>query len=171
MSKDIMISCDDTCYKCPLQQAIMQFYKALDAIEIPENEVEDRNAAFKKIEEDLRRRRMTDKYKEMIKAARKLKELCSKTQCENCPFELMGKRGQMACELSTSAPMGWHLTGEDVEPEIDWSKVAVDTPILVRSSEENEWWWKRYFAKYENGLVYAFNNGMTSWTAQDLVAA
>ena len=35
------------------------------------------------------------------------------------------------------------------EPETDWSKVEVDTPILVRADEE-EAWLKRYFAKYEN---------------------
>ena len=37
------------------------------------------------------------------------------------------------------------------EPEIDWYKVAVDTPILVRDSEDEEWQ-RRYFAKYENFL-------------------
>lgn len=28
---------------------------------------------------------------------------------------------------------------EYVEPPVDWSKVAVDTPILVRDSEEEAW--------------------------------
>ena len=49
------------------------------------------------------------------------------------------------------------------EHEIDWYKVAVDTPILVRDSE-NEVWRKRYFAKYENGVVYAWMMGCTSWS-------
>lgn len=52
------------------------------------------------------------------------------------------------------------------EPEVDWSKVEVDTQILVRHSEKAEWI-RRYFAKYENGLVYAWSNGLTSWTAFD----
>ena len=52
------------------------------------------------------------------------------------------------------------------EPEIDWSKVAVDTPILVRGSD-NEEWNKRYFARYENGTIYAWKDGCTSWTAYD----
>lgn len=47
---------------------------------------------------------------------------------------------------------------------VDWSKVAVDTPILVRDSEE-EAWRKRHFAKYENGIVYAWGYGATSWSA------
>lgn len=51
---------------------------------------------------------------------------------------------------------------EYIDPPIDWSKVPVDTPILVRDSE-NDMWCKRHFAKYENGKVYAFTRGTTSW--------
>lgn len=50
------------------------------------------------------------------------------------------------------------------EPEIDWSKVEVDTPVLVKNIE-NEEWKKRHFAKYENGHVHVWNNGSTSWSA------
>ena len=53
---------------------------------------------------------------------------------------------------------------EDKEPEVDWNEVKVDTPILVRDSENTEWL-KKYFAKYENGHVYVWNLGRTSWTA------
>ena len=49
------------------------------------------------------------------------------------------------------------------EPEVDWSKVAVDTPILVRQGK-NGTWLERHFAKYENGNVYAWIDGQTSWT-------
>ena len=52
---------------------------------------------------------------------------------------------------------------EPEEPEVDWSKVEVDTPILVREYE-HENWVRRYFAKYEGGKVYVWNNGRTSWT-------
>ena len=55
---------------------------------------------------------------------------------------------------------------ESKEPEIDWSKVEVDTPILVRTVEGAEWF-KRHFAKYEDGRVFVWNNGKTSWTAHD----
>ena len=52
------------------------------------------------------------------------------------------------------------------EPEVDWSKVAVDTPILVKEykSEHEE---IIHFAKYENGIVYAWSNGCTSWTTYE----
>ena len=50
------------------------------------------------------------------------------------------------------------------EPETDWSKVEVDTPILVRTDEATPWV-RRYFAKYEDGIVYVWNLGRTSWSA------
>ena len=55
------------------------------------------------------------------------------------------------------------LMEEYKEPEVDWSKVAVDTPILVKDYE-NETWYERHFAKYEDGKVYAWSGGLTSWT-------
>ena len=52
---------------------------------------------------------------------------------------------------------------EPEEPEVDWSKVEVDTPILVRDHESQEWD-ARHFAKYENETIYAWDNGRTSWS-------
>ena len=73
--------------------------------------------------------------------------------------------GGMACGKCYLLQMIWLL--EDYkEPETDWSKVEVDTPILVKEYEESKWT-KRYFAKYEDGVVYAWNNGVTSWNAND----
>ena len=46
---------------------------------------------------------------------------------------------------------------------VDWSKVEVDTPIFVRNSIE-EVWKCRYFAMYEDGEVYAWQLGRTSWS-------
>jgi hypothetical protein len=58
------------------------------------------------------------------------------------------------------------LEKEYVEPEqqVDWSKVKVDTPILVKRSKEAEWE-RRYFAKFVDGKVCAWMGGATSWTA------
>lgn len=46
---------------------------------------------------------------------------------------------------------------------VDWSKVAVDTPILVRNN--GCVWTKRYFAEYKNGKVRTYFNGATSWSS------
>ena len=46
---------------------------------------------------------------------------------------------------------------------VDWRNVKVDTPVLV--SNDNKEWIKRYFARYEDGNVYCWLSGKTSWTA------
>ena len=55
------------------------------------------------------------------------------------------------------------------ESEIDWSKVEVDTPLLVRNYINGEWS-KRYFVKYEDGKVYTWINGRTSWNETGIYA-
>lgn len=66
-------------------------------------------------------------------------------------------------EFCSNEALNW-LFSEYKEPEVDWSKVKVDTPILVKDILKSEWI-KRYFAKYENGRVYAWKEGKTSWSA------
>lgn len=46
---------------------------------------------------------------------------------------------------------------------VEWNKVKVDTPILVRNSKDDNWE-KRYFAKVENDEIYAWDDGTTSWS-------
>lgn len=48
------------------------------------------------------------------------------------------------------------------EATIDWSKVPVDTPISI--SPDGEHWYRNHFAKYENGKVYFWRDGRTSYT-------
>lgn len=81
---------------------------------------------------------------------------CHKLACGDCLFNTHG-----SCYCGDKVDK-W-ANSEYVEPPIDWSKVAVDTPILIRDSSFSEWG-KRYFAKYENGIVYAWSNGATSWS-------
>lgn len=52
---------------------------------------------------------------------------------------------------------------EDYIDCTDWSKVEVDTPVLVKCDDTSDWN-RRYFAKYENGVVYAWSCGATEWT-------
>ena len=68
---------------------------------------------------------------------------------------------------------GGKYLGKDVEDTLDivreyspWSNVAVDTPVLVRD-DETEKWHRRYFAKYEDGLVYTWVHGATSWSNEN----
>lgn len=81
---------------------------------------------------------------------------CCDIPCAECDFHCSSD-----CETEA---VRW-LNSEYAEPPVDWSKVAVDTPILVRDSEK-ESWRKRYFAKYENGMVCTWGYGATSWSAR-----
>ena len=79
--------------------------------------------------------------------------------------------GGLACGACYMLQTIWLLEEyeEPKESEIDWGKVKVDTPILVKEYGEHDWV-KRYFAKYEGGKVYAWNSGCTSWTAHCMTA-
>lgn len=52
---------------------------------------------------------------------------CQELPCEDCVFYVLGK----GCDRSE---MKKWANSEYVEPPVDWSKVAVDTPILVRDN-------------------------------------
>ena len=108
-------------------------------------------------------------YKEKINAI-----LCEGVDIalENCQIDRCGNIDCSRCSFYTSdisscrrKTYEW-LVSEYKEPEedVDWSKVPVDTPVLVRDT--GDMWYKRYFAKYENGRVYTFAMGLTSWTAE-----
>lgn len=75
---------------------------------------------------------------------------CSK----NCIFRGDGRCTQKRLE---------RLQREYKEPEVevDWSKVEVNTPILVKKGINDEWT-ERYFAGYIDGKVCAFNVGQNS---------
>ena len=45
---------------------------------------------------------------------------------------------------------------------VEWENVPVDTPVIAETGLTKV---KLYFAKYENGRVYCFRGGKTSWTS------
>ena len=53
----------------------------------------------------------------------------------------------------------------EFEEHLDWSKVPVDTKVLV--SDNGKLWYKRHFAKYENGSVHVFPDGRSSFTTEE----
>lgn len=55
----------------------------------------------------------------------------------------------------------------DIEKVVDWSEVAIDTPIYVSDNSIEYCETPRHFAKYEDGKIYAWANGSTSFTAED----
>ncbi|MFR1251544.1 MAG: hypothetical protein ACLSCZ_10975 [Ruminococcus sp.] len=85
----------------------------------------------------------------------KLRE-CRGVRCNECAFE---NDGMASCGDSRRK---W-MEQEYKEPQVDWSRVPVDTPIYVRYRSSDEWE-KKHFAKFENNYVYAWSDGKTSWS-------
>ena len=62
------------------------------------------------------------------------------------------------------------VNAEYKESEIDWTKVPVDTPVLVANYEDESTWNRRYFYRYhdftKNSRQFeVFIDGATSWSA------
>lgn len=75
--------------------------------------------------------------------------------CNECIFN-------EECDLKSQK---W-LVSEYKDPaeNVDWSKVPIDTPVLVREYETDKWI-PRYFAGInEDGNVIASDSGATSWS-------
>lgn len=92
------------------------------------------------------------KKKEILNSLRRNSDVWHKVNCISC--------------LEILEPLEAIKTVMDYEISVNWAKINVDTPILVRDPKTGEWY-RRYFARYENGEVYAWANGTTSWSAKD----
>lgn len=83
---------------------------------------------------------------------------CRELNCKNCLFSSRYNENRF-CEANR---IKW-LVSEYKEPEVDWSKVVVDTPVLV--SVDGDFWLNRYFAGVDDeGKPLVFPDGRTSWS-------
>ncbi len=96
--------------------------------------------------------------KRYFQRVNKGREDCNGISCSEC---LLGNNIGNCCWLSNKG----YAKVDEFLSKVDWSKVPVDTKVLV--SDDNKRWVKRHFAKYENGWVYTFFGGATSWSADD----
>ena len=81
---------------------------------------------------------------------------CEEFSCEECDYYTK----------SCSDMTDWAEQEYIEQPNVDWSKVPVDTPIFVRDDDEEEWT-KRHFYKYVNGRIRTFDGGKTSFTSNN----
>ena len=79
---------------------------------------------------------------------------CANINCSDCEFN--------KCDASCNEEFTKWANSEYKEPEIDWNKVPVDTPVYVWNSDSNTY--KRHFAGYANDKIIAFTDGATSWS-------
>ena len=82
---------------------------------------------------------------------------CRYTACSKCDFNTTSCCPEEIRKWANS---------EYKEPEIDWSKVPIDTPIYVWDNGDSDIY-KRYFAGYDKkyNMIIAFDNGGTSWSS------
>lgn len=93
--------------------------------------------------------------------------LCSETECKDCKFSPMdvSKIDGLNCADRRKTWLKSHC--------IDWTKVLIDTKILVRNKFHDPEWEPKHFAgMYTNnkGESYPcyYATGVTSWTAKDV---
>ena len=79
---------------------------------------------------------------------------CVNVKCHDCEFN--------KCDASCNEEFTKWANSEYKEPEIDWNKVPVDTPVYVQNSDSDTY--KRHFAGYANDKIIAFTDGATSWS-------
>ena len=106
-----------------------------------------------------------EKYADKIKTYTNGSSYCEEIIIPNVLKPLGKSCVDTSCDVCNALTILWLMEEyeEPEEPEIDWSKVKIDTPILVRDFEGSDWF-RRHFAKYENGTVYAWDFGNTSWS-------
>ena len=85
---------------------------------------------------------------------------CSELECEDCIFS---RDEQDDCYCGEKIKK-WSEQ-EYVETPVDWSKVPVDTKVYVRDFD-SAYWNHRYFAKFEDGKIFTWANGTTSFSAK-----
>lgn len=83
---------------------------------------------------------------------------CVDIACKDCAFY----ESFDACRLNA---MKWAVE-EYTEPEVDWTKVPIDTPVLI--SGDGKEWYRRYFSGVdENGSPTVFCCGTTRWSSKN----
>lgn len=117
-----------------------------------------------------------EKYKnELMNVIKKDGKLCEFVKKHEV-FRMFGKNSisycKMTCVTCGTALQLWldEEYGEPPKPEVDWSKVPVDTLVRVQYDKSNKWF-LRYFKKYEHGAVAPYVtwvSGTTSATSGGL---
>ena len=83
---------------------------------------------------------------------------CGKIDCDECLFNECGKA---FCYYVKKKWLDQPVF--DLEKDIDWSKVPVDTPVLVWSSGNCTY--NRYFSGIKDGRFGTYGDGLTSWSS------
>lgn len=101
-----------------------------------------------------------EKYKDFVIDCIKKNDICDLADKVYGTAKCSDRR----CYKCTERVADW--LNEEYEPHIDWSKVPVDTPVIVSYSGKK---YKRHFASYDKGFVMCFDNGTTHWSCNGTI--
>lgn len=103
------------------------------------------------------------KKKDMLNNIGRRDGKCCGVSCTSCPISSHNNgMGETCDDLENLNPeIALKIVMEYI-PKVDWSTVEVDTKVYV--SDDNKHWVPRYFAKYKENKIYAFDGGCTSFT-------
>ena len=113
-----------------------------------------------------------EKKLEMLNDLGRTSGYCNGIYCNNCPLSSLNNKeitSDGCYLLELLYPEKAIEIVMDYEPKVDWTKVPVDTKVLVKKCKNDDWE-KRHFAKYENGIIYAYDNGKSSFTTDTIVS-
>lgn len=92
-----------------------------------------------------------EKYKDLV-----IESFKENSPCRLCNTAFRGECIPTTCKEGRERITQW--LDEEYAPQIDWSKVPVDTPVIIPNNK------KRHFCKYEDNKVFIFADGVTSWS-------
>lgn len=95
-------------------------------------------------------------------------ENCIGVRCSECPLNEK-YNGYNCSSLEMLYPGKAIELVMNYEPKVDWTKVPVDTKVLVKDYKSDDWL-KRHFAKYEDNKIYAYDDGKSSFTTDVIVS-
>lgn len=89
--------------------------------------------------------------------------LCDDANCSDCLFRERCRRKENRKKF-----IDW-LNAEYQEPPVDWSKVPIDTPVLVSDTKEK--WFRGHFAGTDReGRLQVYAHGGTLWSSEGKVS-
>ena len=83
---------------------------------------------------------------------------CGDINCNECLFQ--------GSDVASCSQKAFKWADEEYkEPEVDWSKIPLDTPVLISVDGKNGNWFNRYFAGVNGkGQPTVFCSGATQWS-------
>lgn len=99
-----------------------------------------------------------------LKEKNRLTEGCEKN-CRLCKLSRTHNNKGCSCSnLEHNFPEEAVKIIEEWIKEVEWMNIEVDTNLVV--SHNGITWYKRHFAKYEEGKIYVYQGGCSSYTTQ-----